>query len=660
MRCTTGVLLVAVGTIGALRATAATDEPGLLVRLYDVGEEMQALPELAPGQAPNVVKVVSRLDLHVERGDFEPLKELFLTEILGQLEIPRSAGVTLRLISDDGARLWLDGRVVIDHDGTHGATPKDARVELPAGRHELRIMHFQGRGGGQLSLHWEPTGTTLDGIVPVPATVLSHKADTPRETAPGKKKIIAALRRGRPGDGSQLTSPHPSFVEKPQAVVLPAVGYTIAGGFVRNRNQATPLVYVPDVEADAKATVSVINHETYGGQFLIAGVPESRRVFVERVGDEMQGCALRFGQNCGPALTASDQPTFELLSVEARRNGLEIRFTKPLDTRIGWDPETYYVEQWPFRAEATKRRSAEATQDDVRDVATPARDGVVYPVKSASVSDDRRKVFLEITSLKPSHVVYLRLLPPCISEDGELPWSTEAWYTLNALPQSERGEVRTPPPPEPQNVLTDEEQAAGWRLLFDGQTTAGWRGYKKDGFPDDGWKVIHGCLVRVGRGGDICTVDEFDNFELRLEWRISAAGNSGVFYRVDEQLGWPWESGPEMQVLDNTEHADGQNPRTSAGSCYAIYAPARDVTQPVGLFNQVRIVARGRHIEHWLNDAKVVEYELESPAWEALLAESKFKTMPRHGRVPRGHIVLQDHGDRVWYRNIKIRMLTHE
>ncbi len=113
-----------------------------------------------------------------------------------------------------------------------------------------------------------------------------------------------------------------------------------------------------------------------------------------------------------------------------------------------------------------------------------------------------------------------------------------------------------------------------------------------------------------------------------------------------------------MQVLDNAEHPDGRDPRTSAGSCYALYAPARDVTQPVGLFNRARIVVRGPHVEHWLNGEKIVEYERGSPDWEARVKASKFAQLPAHGRTPRGRIALQDHGDRASYRNIRIRPLA--
>ncbi|MBN2448387.1 MAG: DUF1080 domain-containing protein, partial [Phycisphaerae bacterium] len=329
----------------------------------------------------------------------------------------------------------------------------------------------------------------------------------------------------------------------------------------------------------------------------------------------------------------------EMLAIQALSNGLDIEFTTPLDENIGWEADSYYVEQWPIDSQLG-----------------PQRDGTPTPVKSASVSSDRKRVFLEIDGLQAGNVVYLRLLPPCISAGGK-PWSTEAWYTLNASPEASLvGKVLPRPAQPPQNVLTDAEKADGWRLLFDGQTTNGWHGFRKQEMPA-GWQAIDGCLVRAGGGGDIVTNDEFGNFELQLEWRICAAGNSGIFFRVSEDGDAVWSTGPEMQVLDNSEHADGRNPLTSAGSNYAMYAPARDVTQPVGLFNQVRIIAKGPHVEHWLNGVKVVEYDIGSPDWETRFRASKFKTLTKYSRLPSGHIALQDHGDRVWYRNIKIREL---
>jgi Domain of Unknown Function (DUF1080) len=206
------------------------------------------------------------------------------------------------------------------------------------------------------------------------------------------------------------------------------------------------------------------------------------------------------------------------------------------------------------------------------------------------------------------------------------------------------------------NTLTPEEKAAGWKLLFDGKSLAGWRGFKTT-TPPAGWKAIDGLLVRESGGGDLMTVDQYGDFELRLDWRISEGGNSGIMFRVTPEGEEPWHSGPEMQVLDNARHKDGANPLTSAGSNYALYAPVRDVTKPVGEWNAVRLIAKGNHVEHWLNDVKVVEYELFSPDWEKRVQASKFGEIPPYGRAKRGHIAIQDHGDRVWYRNIKIKPL---
>jgi hypothetical protein len=207
-------------------------------------------------------------------------------------------------------------------------------------------------------------------------------------------------------------------------------------------------------------------------------------------------------------------------------------------------------------------------------------------------------------------------------------------------------------------VLTAGEQNTGWRLLFDGETPAGWRGFKRPDLPA-GWQVIDGALTRVAEAGDIVTDAEFQDFELALEWQVEPGGNSGIFYRVSEapELEAVWQSGPEMQVLDDAGHQDGQRPETSAGACYDIYPAPRGVSRPAGEWNQVRLLVRGKHVEHWLNGSKVVEYELGSPDWERRLQQSKFAKLPRYGREPTGRIALQDHGDRVAYRNIRIRPL---
>lgn len=205
-------------------------------------------------------------------------------------------------------------------------------------------------------------------------------------------------------------------------------------------------------------------------------------------------------------------------------------------------------------------------------------------------------------------------------------------------------------------TLTDEERAAGWRALFDGATTAGWRGFKRADVPD-GWRVIDGAITRVGPGGDLMTTDQFGNFELSLEWKVQPAGNSGVFYRVTEEGGQTYETGPEMQVLDDAGHADGKSRLTSAGANYGLYPSPAGIVKPAGEWNQARVLANGPHVEHWLNGTKVVEYELGSPDWEKKVRESKFAAWPKYGRAQRGHIAIQDHGDTAAFRNIKIRVL---
>lgn len=206
----------------------------------------------------------------------------------------------------------------------------------------------------------------------------------------------------------------------------------------------------------------------------------------------------------------------------------------------------------------------------------------------------------------------------------------------------------------PLNTLTDAEREAGWTLLFDGHSLDGWRGYNRDDALE-GWAAQDGSLARVSAGGDLITEGEFGDFELSLEWRVGEAGNSGVFYRAAVGEEWIYHSAPEMQVLDDAGHRDGQNPLTRAGSNYGLHASLPDVVHPAGEWNLARIVVDGDRVEHWLNGKKVVEYDLGSAEWEALVAKSKFVEWPAYGRASRGHIGLQDHGDPVWYRNMKVR-----
>lgn len=219
------------------------------------------------------------------------------------------------------------------------------------------------------------------------------------------------------------------------------------------------------------------------------------------------------------------------------------------------------------------------------------------------------------------------------------------------------------------NALTKAEKTAGWKLLFDGKSFNGWRGFHKDIVPE-GWIIEANCLSRVQAhgelgqaGGDLITSEQFENFEFSLEWKISKGGNSGIKYLVSETLPPKGKSAVsfEMQVLDDDNHPDakmGINGNRKASALYDLMAPNdKKKLKPVGEFNHIRLVVKGNTIEHWLNGEKVVEFERGSEALKALIAKSKFKDQPLFGTFAKGHILLQEHGDKVWYRNIKIREL---
>jgi hypothetical protein len=238
------------------------------------------------------------------------------------------------------------------------------------------------------------------------------------------------------------------------------------------------------------------------------------------------------------------------------------------------------------------------------------------------------------------------------------------------------------------NQLTRAEQGAGWRLLFDGKSLAGWRGLGYSGVPAGHWTVEDGAIRKVatekvpvgsdGRrppGGDLMTVATFKDFELEWDWKMSPAGNSGLKYNVSEELSGGQPSnvlrpatgtagvshsaiGFEYQMIDDDRHSDGKLPTHRSGALYDLITPdARKQLKPIGEWNHSRVVFNGAHGEHWLNGVKVVEYELGSRALDSALAASKFRSMPWYAQRRTGHIVLQDHGDDVWMRGVKIREL---
>jgi hypothetical protein len=205
--------------------------------------------------------------------------------------------------------------------------------------------------------------------------------------------------------------------------------------------------------------------------------------------------------------------------------------------------------------------------------------------------------------------------------------------------------------------LSVQDQRAGWRPLFDGRTLAGWRVYQSQLQPA-GWMVQDGVLTKTKATEDIISVDQFGDFELALDWKVSRGGNAGLFYRATEEYVKVYWSATEYQLLDDPNARDGRNPLTSTGAAYGLYPAPTGVVKPAGEWNSTRVVARGAHVEHWLNGTKLLEYELWSSDWEAKVKASKFAVWPNYGRAKRGHIAFQgDHGGELSLRNIRIREL---
>lgn len=204
------------------------------------------------------------------------------------------------------------------------------------------------------------------------------------------------------------------------------------------------------------------------------------------------------------------------------------------------------------------------------------------------------------------------------------------------------------------NVLTDAEKAEGWVLLFDGKDLSQWRNYQKEGSVNEKWKVADGAFTLTEKGGgDIITKAQYGSFEIKLDYNISKGGNSGLMFHVTEGEKTPWMTGAEIQIQDNV---DGHDPQ-KAGWLYQLYAPTVDATKPAGEWNTLHIVITPEKCVHYMNGTKYVEYVKGSADWDAKVAASKFSKFPQFGKPTRGHLCLQDHGNPVSFRNVKIKAL---
>jgi hypothetical protein len=219
------------------------------------------------------------------------------------------------------------------------------------------------------------------------------------------------------------------------------------------------------------------------------------------------------------------------------------------------------------------------------------------------------------------------------------------------------------------NMLTESEKEKGWMLMFDGENVEGWKGYHKDSFPEQGWVIEEGTLKCIGsgegeaggKGGDIIYDQKFKDFHLSLEWKISEGGNSGIFYLAQELEGEPiWKSAPEMQILDNDRHLDAQlgvDGNRQAGSLYDLLPAEPQNAKPAGEWNKAEVMVYQGTVVHKMNGEVVVEYHIGTEDFEEMVENSKFKEFEHFGKYKPGYIGLQDHGNDVWFKNIKIKEL---
>ena len=215
---------------------------------------------------------------------------------------------------------------------------------------------------------------------------------------------------------------------------------------------------------------------------------------------------------------------------------------------------------------------------------------------------------------------------------------------------------------ENNNMLTEKEKKEGWQLLFDGNNMNGWSTYKNK--PTNSWEVSKGELHCKGsvtdktdKRSDLITKNQYDNFELSIEWKISKAGNSGILYHVTEDYDAPYLSGPEYQLIDDDGFPEKLEDWQKTGADYAMYTTTSRPTKPIGEYNITKIVVNGSHREYWLNGVKVLEFEAWTPDWNKRKMEGKWKDAPGYGMAKTGFICLQDHGSEIWFRNIKIKKL---
>ena len=476
----------------------------------------------------------------------------------------------------------------------------------------------------------------------------------------------------------------------------------------KDKKANPPVVWMPQDEiGNSPSEPMLMTEGQYNGQLVYGDVYHGglKRVSLDKIAGEYQGAIIRFsagfqgsvnrlvrgadgaiyvgeiGSNPNWAqegkkwyglerLNYTGKSTFELLSVQAQPNGFSLHLTKPLAEDANITANSVKLKQWFYHP--------------TKEYGGPKFNEHSLSVDSVTVSKDRMTIDVSASGLKEGYVVYLDLDKTLNSESNENLWAHEAWYTLNNIPTTEQSKPKinieisiSQSTATANNSLSAQEKSDGWQLMFDGKTLNGWKDYAgEENNTSLNWSVENGTLKLTpsgsnfwkdakwflfgGASGDLLYYPEkFDNFELTLERKISKNGNSGIFYFVaGEEHSAPWQTGLEMQVLDNEGHDDGKIHKHRAADLYDLIASSEEPVNEPEQWNKIILRVKDHQVEHWMNGIKVVAFTHADTAWSEMIAGSKFSSMDDFGKATKGNIVLQHHGDIVWYRNIKIRNLN--
>lgn len=589
---------------------------------------------------------------------------------------------------------------LIDHDGDelideYQTVSNDWKVSANFHEFAFGLVYQEGFFYGTLATAIMPGGASANPQIPDRGKVLKI------DKATGKVELIATGLRTPNGIG--VGKDNEIFIADNQGDWLPAskIVHVQPGSFYGSRSvdfegtaglkETLPVVWLPQDEiGNSPSTPIGLDVGPYQGQMIHGEVTNGgiKRVYVEKVNGAYQGALFRFTQgleagvnrilwapngdlvvggvgssgNWGhigklsyglQSLSFNGNSVFEMLKVSVRSDGFEIEFTEPIKEGQNVNAEDFLIQQW--RYEPTEVYGG------------PKLDLENLEAKAFHLSQDRKKIFVELPGIKENRVVYFRINRPFISDFDHSLWTTESWYTLNQIPKDQPGfstdyQVM-------HNALTEAEQSAGWKLLFNGKDLSGLRNYNSEDVGSK-WDVEDGTLhlsataVRADKiyptGDNIVVTDRiYENYEFYVEWKVASCGNSGIIYNVieDDQYGEAYLTGPEMQILDNSSHTDGQYLAHRAGDLYDMIPAAFVTANGPNDWNRVRLIVKEGHVEHWLNGYKLLEFDMWDDMWDERIKNSKFKEMPAFGTGRSGHIVLQDHRDEVWFRNIKIKTL---